>query len=467
MQLAVLMAFVVALTFGTQTPGTTGARWGIPALAGYLLVTAAIGGLRTVLGLRAMAKGLDLPPKLLSKTNLANLAVQAWLVAGLAGLMLAGYGNLVASGLHLESIPLACEAALLAPFVGALLLSWLLDYPLYRAMRRRLAFRQALEGLPARPGWSLREYFSYNLRHHLLFVAVPIGLVVLAIDLLALAGPHLPEPARQIVVMTGTAACSAGVFLCAPLLIVRIWRTARLPPGPLRDELLDLGRRMRLRFRDLLVWHSGGMIANAGVMGLLGPVRYVLLSDALLEHLERRQVKAIFAHEAGHIASHHLFCGAVFVVATATLLGSLADLVISALRLSDWAGEALTLAVLGPVWWLGFGWLSRRFERHSDAIAAWACAPDGPAKDGTITPEGAAIFCQALQRVAQLNGIPIGQWSWRHGSIASRIEHILWLGGTGGSRRNMDRLIRRIKLWLWLGSAAAGIVLAIQLALRG
>ncbi|MCD6304301.1 MAG: M48 family metalloprotease, partial [Planctomycetes bacterium] len=221
---------------------------------------------------------------------------------------------------------------------------------------------------------------------------------------------------------------------------------------------------MRLRFRDLLVWRTGGMIANAAVMGLVGRFRYVLLSDGLLENLEEGEVRAIFAHEAGHIVSHHLFYALLFAVSSVALCGMAGEAVSAWLDLSDWAGETLTLLMLGGAWGVGFGFLSRRFERQSDVIAAWSSGPEGPRPDGRISPEGAAVFCRALERVGQLNGIPPGQWNWRHGSIAARVAYIMWLGSTAGSRAAIDRVVRRIKVVLWCTTALAGILVAIRLA---
>jgi STE24 endopeptidase len=193
----------------------------------------------------------------------------------------------------------------------------------------------------------------------------------------------------------------------------------------------------------------------------------VLLSDALLEHMEDREVKAIFAHEAGHIVSHHLLYSLMFAMATVVLCGTAGSVLAAGLHTPGWAGQAATLALLAAAWGIGFGWLSRRFERQSDVIGAWASAPGGPARNGAVTPEGAAIFARSLQRVAELNGIPLGQRSWRHGSIARRIEHVLWLGTTGGTRQAIDRVVRRIKLGLWVATAAAAVAAGLDAAFIG
>jgi STE24 endopeptidase len=496
MQVVVLMAFVVAMTFADLArqpevtrllPPLVASRWLImPAMVAYLAGAVAAGAFRTALSLRAIARSPDGPLGSARRHNVMTLLGQAWLVAGLAGVILLGYGPWVLEDLLLEHVPLVAEAVVLGPFIVALLLHWLLEYPLYRAVRGRIAERQVLAGLTARPPWTLGEYLGYNLRHHLLFVAVPVGLILLLTDSLVLASRHLPRLtlgvvhaasavlrlvgidspglAGDIVKTGGLLVCAGGVLICAPLLIARVWRTARLPAGRLRDDLWRTCRQMKLNCRDLLVWRSGGMIANAGVMGLIGRLRYVLLSDALLEQMDDRQIKAIFAHEAGHIKAHHLFYALLFAVSSVTLCSAAGELTAAAMGLEWWIGQVLTLALLVAAWLGVFGWISRRFERQSDVMAAWSCGPEGGAPDGRITPEGAAIFSRSLERVAQLNGTSPGQWNWRHGSIAGRVEHVMWLGSTAGTREGIDRVVRRIKAALWLATAVGAAITVARLA---
>ncbi len=496
MHVVVLMAFVVAMTFAdlAREPQVSrllsplvASRWLVmPAMVTYLAGAVAVGAFRTALSLRAITRSAGAPLASPRRHNVMTLIGHGWLVAGLAGVILLGYGPWVLEDLLLEHVPLVGEVVVLGPFIVALLLNWLLEYPLYRAIRARIAERQVLAGLSARAPWGLGEYLGYNLRHHFLFVAVPIGLILLLTDSLVLVsrhfpgltlgvvqaasvllrpvGLHSPKLAGDIVKTGAVIVCAGGVLICAPLLIVRVWRTGRLPAGRLRDDLWRTCREMKLKCRDLLVWKSGGLIANAGVMGLIGRIRYVLLSDALLEQMDDRQIKAIFAHEAGHITAHHLFYALLFAISSVTLCSAAGELAAAALSLEWWLGQVMTLALLVAAWLVVFGWISRRFERQSDVIAAWSSGPDAAAPDGRITPEGAAIFSRSLERVAQLNGISPGQWNWRHGSIAGRVEYIMWLGSTAGTRHRTDRVIRRIKTALWTAVALGAAITAARLA---
>lgn len=194
-------------------------------------------------------------------------------------------------------------------------------------------------------------------------MAVFAGSIIFVLDVLALLGPSIGQTAAFVAALVAT----AGILLLAPAMIVRVWRTRPLPAGELRSRLEGSRRRMRLQYRDVLVWETGGVLVNAGVMGLLAPVRYVLLSDGLLDQLDPDAVEAIFAHEAGHVVHHHIFHMSAFMVG----LGLLCVLAAEWLAGGFLTGPVQTLPALLAVAALGawlFGMLSRRFERQADVL---------------------------------------------------------------------------------------------------
>ena len=432
-----------------ESPGPVidGPPWAIAvALCAYLLVTAAIGKIQSIVSLRAIG-GRDDPTvgEVRSRAVMMVLG-RVWLVAGLVILELYGYSWWVMSpdGLHLGAVPLVGTLVFMAPLVAAMMLTWWMEYPYSTAVRTRLLAGRS--GQTTRP-WTLREHLAYNIRHSLLLIAVPVCLIVTVGDVMNLyVSPALPVGVRDYTIFGVMAATSACVFIFAPLLIVRIWRTAPLPPGPLRDQLQRLCKNMNLSVRDILIWRSGGLIANAAMMGLFGRVRYVLLTDALLENMAPQHIEAIFAHEAGHVTGKHIPYYALFAMTSILLSVLTAETVAAAMGLSEWWLQIVMLAVMAVMWGVGFGWISRRFERQSDVVGAWLAG--GADADGKVTAEGAATFAWALQQVARLNGMPQRRRSWRHGSIASRVHYIYALGAHGGGRGEIDRLVRRIKVGL-------------------
>lgn len=453
MQIVVIAAFVTALSLLEAPLQLAEPQWAAPAVLAYLLTALVLSGANTALSLRCIARQGEPSSRVLRRHNRLMILSRCWLIGGLAGSLMLGLAPALRQA-GLMRVPLAAELAALAPFAAALMLTWTMEYPFHLAVRRHIAQREALQGNPPRPVWTLGQYLAFNLRHHLLFVAVPVGLILLLTDVLNLYVAPYFGGAAMAVRFVGTLTAAGLVFLIAPVMLVRIWQTTPLAEGTLRDKLERLFQRLKLRARDIRVWHTGGVLANAGVMGLIAPVRYVLLSDALLEEMDDEQVQAVFAHEAGHIVHHHILYAVLFAAGSVLLCTAGTDLALTAVGIDPGgAAQLWSLAVVALVWAVGFGWISRRFERQSDVMAAWVvgqavCNLDND--DDRIMPEGAAIFARALEKIAMLNGIPLSQRNWRHGSIARRAEYVLWLGSTGRGRREVDRTVERIKLALWL-----------------
>jgi hypothetical protein len=135
------------------------------------------------------------------------------------------------------------------------------------------------------------------------------------------------------------------------------------------------------------------------------------------------------------------------------------------------AVQLIGVGVTLVFWGVGFGWLSRKFERQADAFAARCAAPQGhecnrpcsvhlagssPAQgDDRVCSSGAAVFASALDRVATLNGIPRDEPSWRHSSIASRIRFLTSLAADPARAGRFERRLRHVKVGM-LATAALG-----------
>lgn len=361
------------------------------------------------------------------------------------------------------------DLVVLSPFVAGVTALWLAAYPLERRLRRQsLGSPIGADGAQD-PPWGLRSYLDFNLRHHVLVVAVPMMLILFAADLTRGYQRWLQAWTGWVWtpdLLLGLVAC--GVFALSPILLVRIWRTMPLEAGPLRERLELICRRLGLRCRGILVWHSDRMMINAAVMGLFAPVRYVLLSDALLETMTVAQVEAVFGHEAGHVRLRHMqhfllcaFIGWLLVAGLMELAARMASAPQPLIALSPLAVQGIGIGAMVLFWVVGFGWLSRRFERQADLFAARCVAPtdancslpcsvhagerNTPIEGGGVCATGAAIFVSALDRVAVLNGIPHQERSWRHSSIGSRMRFLTSLAGDPRRTARFERLIRRVK----------------------
>jgi len=278
-------------------------------------------------------------------------------------------------------------------------------------------------------GPTLAQRLSVKLRHNVLTVGVPVGVVLAFYDAVDLLPARFLDHFDNRWLVSGvTFALVLGGYTVAPLLIVRIWNTRRMPAGPLRERLSDLCRRIGVGYRDIRIWETEGhFFANAAVMGVAGFVRYIIVSRPLTTSMPPAELEAVFAHELGHAKRRHM----PYYLAFAADFLLLARLFESVTGASVEAGFD-TLILWGffflVYWGVGFGIVSRTFERDADLF--------GAEEAGSYS-----LFSTALQRIAHLNGVSPSARSWRHGSIRSRVSFLYEAGRDPAVRQAfLDRL---------------------------
>jgi Zn-dependent protease with chaperone function len=218
------------------------------------------------------------------------------------------------------------------------------------------------------------------------------------------------------------------LVLTLPFLLALALDTTRVPAGPLRTLFEEVARAAGFRARAILVWNTGGNMANAAIVGLGARTRIVLFSDALIAQLDARGLAAVYAHEIAHARKHHVPIFVAWVLAF--FLGG--DLCAHALFPdSEWLAGGLLLVSM-TTWFLLFGWLSRRYELEADLYAI-ALLGDTSAMVGALERVGGA-----LRDVA----------SWRHFSTARRVE---FLERCGREPELGRRLLARLRLWSLAG----------------
>jgi STE24 endopeptidase len=474
-------------------PPARGAWVGVAIFLGYyVLLVLVMGVWGRLLARRVSAGNLRRSLRRYHGTLLvARTMIPIWFAFGVFGL---GWGEVVNRALGAAGMLRAAElpGLLLAtlPPMAAWMGLWWSQYPAEVALREQSLLGQLEADLPIYAPPNFRDYFLSNVRLRLLFTVVPIFLIVLTRDVLlmaAAAARPLGVPGEW---LDGTAMFTAAglVLVFAPEVLRRVLHTEPLEDGPLRRRLEAMCRRSRMRYRDILVWRTHSNMGNAAVMGIVPHVRYILLSDLLLETMTDDQVEAVFAHEMGHVVHRHMAWFVVFFVVLS--VGMMAAGEWAARAGLAWEGPAWTQPVLvaGMFFWvlLLFGFLSRRFERQADvyaartmqakANAATAVAqlapaeantavvvhPPAPAAHGApgaaagggddaaapgrspVGPYGATLFASALQRVAVINNIPLGPRTRWEGGPRRRVAFVLerlgdlthnWLHGSIFSRQ--------------------------------
>ncbi len=319
------------------------------------------------------------------------------------------------------------DVVAVAPFVAALAAGWLATYRADKLISRR--------------DWGLGEYVWFQARYSLLLVMLP-WLVLRALADTQGFWPadlqNLSENATANIAVFAIVIGASATFL--PLFLKRLFRAVGMPPSDIRRRLEALSNRAGLAFRDILVWRMGrARILNAAVMGVVPRYRYVLFSGALLESLSPAECEAVLGHEIGHMKHRHVLTYLVFTLGFVALAYNLAALLPSDIR-ADFLRrrpEAFLvgmpiLAILVTVYFrFLFGYLSRALERQADVYAAGLL--------GTPVP-----LVLALEKIALMSGDVREVRSWRHYSVAERVEYLSAVGHDAEARARYHASMRRL-----------------------
>ena len=438
----------------------------------------------------------------------ARVMVPVWFTVGVWGL---GWGALVkllgeglyrsAAGMLLGTMPA------FATWMGL----WWSQYPAERALREQNLLVELDNDLPLYRTPAFRTYFQTNFQLQILFTLAPVAAIVLIRDLIMwtslwwMRKPFSSEDPRLEGICSLIAATS--VFLFAPALLARVLNTSPMPDSPLRRRLDGLCQRGGIRYRNILVWNTNNHVGNAAVMGVLPWLRYVLLSDVLLERMNDDEIEAVFAHELGHVVYRHMTWYAIFFIAMVFVAIVLGNALPALIPFTDISFQAISPAGLAASLLL-FGVLSRRCERQADVYAArtmdmlkagqplasealissrqLVTVGAGPlvqplgARETPVGEYGAWIFASALRRVASINNIPInrstksdpGVWNhivhyadtllelannFMHGSIAGRIQYVQDLSADPRRTTHFDRTM----FWIYVGSPGTELEFAL------
>ncbi len=416
--------------------------------------------------------------RVIKRLHLA-LGALRWLTLGihLAGLFVFNFPGDLAR--RIGDWILINELIVLAPPLATVIFMWWAYFPIDRRLREQALLRELDQGKAVFGFHGRGAYMLEQVRHQLLLILLPLLLLVGWLETVLVVGRHVVfvhEYQGWISIAGGL-----GLFALAPLLIRHTWRTQPMPDGPLRRRLLDMCRDHRVGVGELLLWRTHGGLINGAVMGLVAPLRYILLTDGLIDQLRDEQIEAVMAHELGHVRRHHMpwmaICAlgtlfALFIGADTLVLG-LDRLGVAAKLDETWRsgaaidGAMLAAALAGLVivgvfaaWGGLFGYISRRFERQADTFAVQHLSrKDAAAHEGRISEHAVEAMAGALEAVARLNHQSTGQRSWRHGSIDWRVNYLRTLAGNPIDDLPIDRRVRHIRyacLVLFTASIALG-----------
>ncbi len=529
LHLIIMAMFVVivlhdAVVQSGVSEGAQSSLHGAQTLASGWVWAVAVGmqvllGLGTVLIVRALARDVENRGAWRSMV-LADRTLQSsrWLALALHAFNILVLGWLDAVRAFAGDVVALDELVVIVPPLLVIVAGWWAYYPIDCAIRNATMYRLLETGRPLYPPISRGQYVLLNIRHQILLSLVPILMISAmseAIDRAVAMVVHRAGEAGLVGEVGGWLASEqnigptklclqivalVGIFAVSPVILRRVWDTVELGLGPINDRLMNLCRMSNVRVRRLLVWRTQGTMINGAVIGLIGPLRYVLLTDALLDQLPERQVEAVMAHEVGHARHAHMPWLAATMIAgvsgSALMLGlvswgglslitiaghpQLADAVSGSLGLS---GVLVVGSFAVGIWWFGF--VSRRFEWQADAFAvqqlsrvlrheeptSWEREFDaGPSEGGgrsvpkpsAIRREAVEAMVGALDSVASLNHLSRTRFSWRHGSIAYRQLRLRAMVSDWDGKPPIDRTSRWLKRAMGMAMALLVAAMVIE-----
>lgn len=204
------------------------------------------------------------------------------------------------------------------------------------------------------------------------------GLVVALVPLSLVIGLRFIEPEASWLRILMPLALFLILVTVMPLLISLSMGTSPIDPS-LKQRLLSLCRDQGLRVRDVKVLKGKAVKSgNALIAGLLPGMKYILLTDYLVEKLDEEELLAVVAHEVGHGKKHHLLMKMAVPFAAIVPLAGVVGLLVAL----DASRETILLVSLvgTPIVTIGavtllHGVLGLRMEKSADDFASEVVGP--------------------------------------------------------------------------------------------
>lgn len=333
-------------------------------------------------------------------------------------------------------IPSFEAVVLLGLFAGYLSLVWAKEYEVQQQIHNR--------------GVTKREYVLSNISFALP-VVLPWLVLSATVDIIGL----LPFEAPKKFLASSEGESIFFIFflffitLLGPVFIRKIWRCKPLEAGYWRDRIEALSDRAGIAFADIVYWPVfGGRMITAGVMGLVGKFRYLLVTDALFDYLTPEEIDTVVAHEIGHVKQRHMYFYLLFFGGYLLFYYSVFEILLSFFFVTkpfQWmirffgisavtaASVVVTiLAIFVFVFYFRyiFGFFMRNFERQADAYVLSLFDSTEP-------------LISTFKKIAFGSGQSPEKPSWHHFSISERID---FLEKCELDRSHVDRHNQKVKI---------------------
>ena len=192
---------------------------------------------------------------------------------------------------------------------------------------------------------------------------------------------------------------------------------ARAPTLPESLHELDAWIDKIRREQDLprvRVRVQNGSVSNAFAMGGLG-THFIVVGKGLIDRLSPPQIQAIVAHEIAHVARGDVLRRLLPLAIVGGTLHACSVVAVSHPLFATnevWGitGGALAAGLFAGIFMVLLpGFFLRRMEFQADRLAA------------KLLGNGEQL-AQALEKLCEISGQPLGQWSWSHPPMDARIN---------------------------------------------
>ncbi len=221
-----------------------------------------------------------------------------------------------------------------------------------------------------------------------------------------------------------------GAVIWFPAVLVRLLGCTPMPDGESRYRIEQFCRRQGVRFGEICLWPIvEGKLLTAGVVGVVGRYRYLMVTPALLANLSEAELEAVVAHEIGHVRRSHLLLYLLLFLGFGILLQLSVQPLISLLFstrlfyefLFGYEGEpglvlmiftGAPLVIMTLIYFrYVFGFFMRNVERQADLYSAKVMG-------------SAAPLISVFKKIALLSGNDRDLPCWHHFSIGQRIDFL-------------------------------------------
>ncbi len=316
---------------------------------------------------------------------------------------------------------------------------------------------------------SAQHYIRSNIKFNLV-ILVPWLILTVIYDITILLVPGLEDLMSAPLFREAFSAIFLTVVaIFAPALITRLWDCEPLPPSEFKDKIIAFAHSQGVKFKEIMSWNALGKgMVTAGVMGVVAPFRYLMITPALMSLLDENEIMAVVSHEVGHVKKKHLPLYLVFLMGLMIITSAVQDFILDFFLTTQkglqivFPGQnvintgvisAISIPVLLFIF-VGyfrfiFGFFMRNFERQADGF----CIESG------IDPN---YMISSFMKLGVRLGDDGKKSNWHHFNLSQRIDYI---------RKSMadPRMVslhnRKVKRWI--GIFAIVLILFTAVSYKG